>query len=117
MGTLLYMALLGDVAISLVVTVCADECVLAAGLSPLNSILNTHQLLLLPSHRFGRRRMLFISCALKLLGAAAMAYVHGTSFWLLALAMTVGGWGPSVACLEGTGKEGSGRTEEGVQDY
>ena len=69
MGLLLYMTLVGDAGISLVVTVYADG--------------------------FGRRRTLLLGCALKLLGAAVMALVHGPQFGLLALGMTVGVISPS----------------------
>ncbi len=71
-GLLLWLTLLGDAAISLLITVSADK--------------------------FGRRRMLLIGCLLKLFSSSIMAYVHGAHmFWLLALGMTIGVISPSGA--------------------
>lgn len=61
--------LVGDAAISLLITLTAD--------------------------RVGRRTMLLVGCGLKALGAGVFAYVHGPQFWLLVFGATVGVISPS----------------------
>ncbi|GAX76041.1 hypothetical protein CEUSTIGMA_g3484.t1 [Chlamydomonas eustigma] len=68
-GILLNVTLLGDAAISLLVTLNAD--------------------------RLGHRHMLLLGCALQLLGAVVFAYNDQPCFWLLTLGATIGVISPS----------------------